>query len=127
MRIRSALLAHFNRRFSSIPVLAASSLRPFGLLAASRRPVVVRIPARFNAAASSGAMPSIRMTGYDMKILLALYMPTTRGSWSVPSQPSLTFLNSDELTKTRNRADDLADRILARFFPSIGDDLAGDA
>src|SRR5262245_2165971 len=126
MRRRSAALASISRRLSSIPVLAERSLRPFRLLAASRRRSVVRIPAFLSAAASSALMSLIMLIGYDIKLSVR-NVDQDRAQMKVRARQRLTAQNSDELTETRYGAHHLANRVLTGFFPGIGHDLACDA
>src|SRR5215470_12608758 len=54
-------------------------------------------------------------------------MPETRARSHRASNAPHWLKHSDELTETRNRADDLAHCVLACLLAGIGDDLAGDA
>src|SRR3984957_6377327 len=113
IRMRSAAFAHPRMRALSKPVLAASRLRPFGVLAASSSRSVVRIPNDFSFLSSSASRPSIWLMGYGITF------SSLPCRWPAPSGASI------EHAKARERACDLFDRIVRGFLTGIDDCYGG--
>src|SRR5579862_3055528 len=115
MRMRSATLAQHRSCFSSKPVFMARTLRAFTVLAASKRLSVERILTVLRIATTSASIPSISVSGYDIKWLRAC-----------DACVAPLIFRLDELTQPGDSTDDLADRVLSGLFAGKGDGFLSD-